>query len=506
MKKLLPILTAGLALTGAAKNDVFTTSGDGKVYTFADLAAIEGSGVTKIDDNTYKMVNDLEVEAADGLTITNNLTVLLGTDVELTLKGGNFNFAPADTATFKPAEAGVKPKTIHFTDMVEPLEIKHIRIEGAGLRLGGPYPTLVENCTFYEHLANKSNYAVSFVGQSVGNIVRNCLFVRSNLSAIGAGSNVAAGVTIEDNLFEDCSTANRNYPVINEVPAAANGPIIIRRNTIKGGMRTMPGAISISNMMSMLGDHKVQIEDNYMDNSRYGINILGNYMDIRVINNKIINCHYETNAMNGGSGITINSTIKEGSTARRTKVHVEGNYIDGSLWGITVIGQVSANIGHLTDPSDPDYNPGRNVFKNNGNSKKEDGSNPWDISTPYDLYNNTTETLYAQGNTWGGPDQTPAEIEKRIFHNVDDPNLGEVIFLPAATTSGINNVDSDNVVIKSNGDGSFSVEGTEARTTVSVYDLTGVCLYNGATGESVQLNRRGLVLVVVGDKATRLAL
>ena len=58
----------------------------------------------------------------------------------------------------------------------------------------------------------------------MGNEVRHCYFLRTAMSAIGAGANIAAGVVIEDNIMEDCSTANRNYPVINETPAADNGP------------------------------------------------------------------------------------------------------------------------------------------------------------------------------------------------------------------------------------------------------------------------------------------
>ncbi len=440
MKVLLPLLALGVVMTAYAKNEVYTTANTGTVYTFADLAKIEGTGVTQIDDNTFSVVNDIDVMANDGIALTNGMTLQLGKDVLIRLYGSKSSLTP-DTATVVPIE-GQAPKGFHFTEIDKPIELKHVRFEAAGIKIGGDYGVTVENCTFYEHNDKIGHAAIDMVGSSINNVVRNCRFVRTTCAAIASGSNVAAGIIIEDNVMEDCSTANRNYPVINQTPAGANGPVIIRRNKIYGGKRTRPGALSMSNMLSMIGDHKIVIEDNYMDNSRYGINILGNYMDIRVVNNQVIDCHYETNAMNGGSGITVSST----SESHATRVYIEGNRFEGCLWGATVIGNPNVNLGHLTDVTDGDYNPGRNVFKNNGNcgTAPEGAETAFDPSKPYDLYNNTALTLYAQGNTWGCEQQTAEQIETRIYHVADDPNLGEVIFLPAGTqTSAIETVEGD---------------------------------------------------------------
>ena len=43
-------------------------------------------------------------------------------------------------------------------------------------------------------------------------------------------------------------------------------------------------------------------------------------------------------------------------------------------------------------------------------------------------------------------------------------------------------------------------------TPVSVYDVAGSLLYSGVTDETIQLGRKGLVVVVVGSKAVRVAL
>ena len=61
-----------------------------------------------------------------------------------------------------------------------------------------------------------------------------------------------------------------------------------------------------------------------------------------------------------------------------------------------------------------------NVFKNNGFNNQ-----------PYDLYNNSTITVYAQNNIWSVEQQTEELIETVIYHQHDNSNLGEVIFMPA---------------------------------------------------------------------------
>lgn len=100
---------------------------------------------------------------------------------------------------------------------------------------------------------------------------------------------------------------------------------------------------------------------------------------------------------------------------------ITGNHIEGNLWGVTVIGGKNINLGKTEDKDAEDYNPGMNVFLNNSNS-----------GSAYDLYNNSTKTVYAQGNYWKSVDKQDREsIETVIFHKNDDQRLGEVIFMPA---------------------------------------------------------------------------
>lgn len=435
MRKTLLFALGCAALSASAANPVFTTADNGSAYTFENLSGMEGSGVTKLAEKTYSVTSDIEVKANDALIVENGITVKMGKDVLIRMYGAKHKFVPADTATFTCLEAGVTPVGFHFTEMTGRIDVKHIRFETVGIRFGGPYPCLVESCTFYQHKGNKSKAAVDFVGSSVQNVVRGNYFYQTDYAAVASGSNVAAGALLEGNVMEDCSMQNRNYPVINMVVAGDNGQTVIRNNRVLGGKRTMPGALSVSNMLSIVGANEVIIENNYLDNSRYGINLLGNGVKVRVVGNTVLNCHYETNPNNGGSGLTASCTKADNPL----KVYMQDNTIDGSIWGVTIVGPVQANLGRLE--AGDDYNPGGNVFRNNGNRGAVTTGDAWDATNPYDLYNNSVNTVYAQGNTWGDGAQTDEEIEKRIYHKADNEALGQVIY--SANQNSVSAIEAD---------------------------------------------------------------
>ena len=73
-----------------------------------------------------------------------------------------------------------------------------------------------------------------------------------------------------------------------------------------------------------------------------------------------------------------------------------------------------------------DYNPGNNTFKDNGNQ-----------GVKYEIYNNSANTVYAQGNIWSVEVQDAASIEEVIFHHFDNEALGEVIYMPAGDPANI---------------------------------------------------------------------
>jgi hypothetical protein len=124
--------------------------------------------------------------------------------------------------------------------------------------------------------------------------------------------------------------------------------------------------------------------------------------------------------------------------------------MEGGLWGITIVtGAPNVNLGKIENRDAEDYNPGNNTFVNNGNG-----------GVLYDLYNNSTNTVYAQGNTWNVNEQTEEEIEKVVFHQHDNASLGQVIFMPAATTTGISTALMNKETKK---DGTYDLQGRKVR-------------------------------------------
>lgn len=192
-------------------------------------------------------------------------------------------------------------------------------------------------------------------------------------------------------------------------------------NVITGiGTNTLAGGIGINNMLGYTQLGSATVEGNRIVDNRYGIAMIG-ALNLTVKDNDIINNIYDKNVLTGGEGLSISDGSNKGSA------YIEGNHIEGNLWGITVVGAPSVNAGKVSDPASADYNPGHNIFVNNGNGGKL-----------YDLYNNGTGTVYAQGNKWNVALQDSASIEEVIVHKADADSLGLVIFMPPYSPTGIN--------------------------------------------------------------------
>ena len=123
------------------------------------------------------------------------------------------------------------------------------------------------------------------------------------------------------------------------------------------------------------------------------------------------------------------------------KAFMQGNYIEGNMWGITVIGNVDINAGCLEPVrANDEYNPGENVFKDNGNTKYSNGYDADGEFQRFDLYNNSATTVYAQGNIWNTDVQDFDHIAAVVFDNADNSALGEVIYMPAGSNTGISTI------------------------------------------------------------------
>ena len=446
-KIVLAAMTAAMAVTNTMAED-FKTAGNGTVWTMTLLSETAASGVTKTGEKTFTMADNVEIAEGDFFNIEDGITVKMDNNICLTISG-DADFRANERVLFTATGETAKPYGIFMSNDNKVTNFTNIDFEYAGLKNFGLYGMDADNCTFTRHNGVSGNAALSMGTNGSEFHITNCTFTDCAKSAIGGAANYMNPVTIENCIFTGNGTANMNTPQLN-ITTAAN--VVIRNCKITGNPEhTMVGGIVVSNLVGLTGELNTLIEGNEIRDNRFG---LATYCEQTAVirNNTIVDNNHETNPMNGGSGINIYDPYKTQTTT------ITGNYIENNLWGITIIGGKNVNVGKTEDKDAEDYNPGLNVFLNNG----FDG-------TPYDLYNNSTITVYAQGNYWKSvATQDRESIETVVFHKNDNAALGEVIFMPA--------LDSDptaiaNTTITANG-------------TTEIYTLDGIKL---GTGDAANL-------------------
>ena len=412
MKKFYVFLALAAMAIGAMA-DEFVSDGTGTVYTFNALSQIEGTGVSLQDDGSYLVSTDFTISEGDVLQLENNDVIKMADGVRVTING-NADFAPADTAVITRDVEGSNPKGFWMLGDNGNANFKNVTFEYVGVTFGGVNSSLhADNCTFtlYNGKMNSSG-AIGFNASCDNNIVENCYFIDNTLNAIGNGATNPVGIIIRNCLFWHNVTDNRNKPQIN-LTVGGDYDVLIADNDIIGGQFTLSGGIALSNMMGLAHSGTNIIENNYIADNRYGITTIGS-VDAIIRNNVMIDNHYETNPNNGGSCVSIYDSSSSAN------IYMEGNWMEGGFWGVTVpTGAPNINLGKVEDPEAEDYNPGNNTFVNNGNN-----------GVLYDLFNNGTGTIWAQGNTWNVAVQDEESIEEVIYHQNDNPNLGLVIFMP----------------------------------------------------------------------------
>ena len=413
-------LMAAMVCQMAQAQDVFTTKGDGTTYSIKGLAQIAEAGVESLPKDNgnaappkYGLTKSITIAEGDRFEMESNLHVLFARDVRLTIEG-EADFSKAwsvydvyDENEQTAASIRLKSKAATFIDKCV---FRHL-----GVEVMGEGAVQLRACSFLKHNGSTAA-ALYFISAGAAATIEACIFEDCQKAAIGSAANASQPMTINDCVIMNNSLANNNIPQINIT--AANPVNIIGGCVIGNTENTMVGGIGISNFMGY--DADITIRDCQIEDNRYGIGLVGPAARIVLDSNMLKNNRYETNPMNGGSGISLYDPYQQ------TEAVITGNHIEGSLWGVTVIGCKDVNLGCL-DKSNA-YNPGGNVFKDNGNGGEL-----------YDLYNNSTLTIYAQNNTWNVSQQTEEQIETVIFHKKDNPSLGEVIYWPAANSTDIRN-------------------------------------------------------------------
>lgn len=419
MKKTFLLALAMLSLVCNLQANDYSTPGDGKAYSFETLAGIAESGVS-ITDGAYVVNGTVTIALGDEFKIDNGATVLFADAAELVVKG------KADLRAATPTLLGRLGESTSCYGLniqsEEVTEVSNLTFEYVGLRGGTTAGMNVSDCKFLNHNGTASG-ALFLGGNGASFKVENCEFENCQKAAIGGAANFFCPLLVENCTFKMNSQANGNVPQLN---LTASEDITIRNCVVEGDSTlTMVGGIGIANWFGSEGMN-VCIEGCEITNNRYGITTMG-IMDVVIKNNVISNNKFEVNPNNGGSGISLYDPYY------KQKAVISGNIIEKSLWGITVIGCGDVNLGKTeVDADASDYNPGGNVFRDNGNN-----------GVLYDIYNNSMNTVYAQGNIWNVSIQDAEHIETVIYHKIDDPSLGEVIFMPAGDPQGVSPIRPD---------------------------------------------------------------
>lgn len=431
---LLLLAVAALAASSASAAD-YATPGTGKSYSFGDIAALNAA-VRQAGTNVWAVDSSFTVSAGDTLTLANGDTVRMADKVRITVDGATI-FQPAVQAFITRTDDAAAPYGFKFMGDDSECVWNNVQCDYVAINYGGKVkPLMMTNCDFSLTLQKASSSGtIAFNGSGTGHsVIRGCTFSDTESAALSSGANIEVAVTIDSCRFERCNTKNSNRPAINMTTPGTAGTTYITNNVVIGDSTlTKVGGIAVNNMMSLPVGQAV-IRGNDVRNCRYGLTALGQ-INVDIIDNTLVDNRYETNPMNGGSGISLSCP----STTLRLNSVIRGNHIEGSLWGITLIGAGTfSNIGHLEPADTADYNPGDNTFVRNGN----DGEKYAPDTHPYDLYNNTPNECWAQGNVWSVPEQTEALIETVIFHQADQSDLGKVIFWPAGDAS-VTDIEAD---------------------------------------------------------------
>lgn len=402
MRKItLSILLALFVFVNSNAQD-YTTPNTGVVWTLDDIAAASPTSVSG-SGSEYTLLENLTVAENDTFIVDSDLTLSIEADLRITIFG-TFSVT-ADAVTFTAVDESAPYDGFRFEEN-SVVNIQNSTIEyGGGLRVLNEDFTL-NNCTLSYNVSGVSSGGVVSLSRGTPQITNNT-FTYNQTPAINSAANRQVSAYIFNNHIEANNQDNSNRPQINMGTTRATDTLKIIQNTIIGDPAvTRAGGIAVANFTG--GDLLAIIDDNIIQGNRYGITVIGANAFAYIRNNIIEDNNIEGNPNLGGSGISINTS------AGPHLVVASGNEFRRNLWGITVIGEATINLG------DDEDNPGGNIFSENGNN-----------GVTYALYNNTSHEILAKHNCWiEGEESTEEDVEGVIFHSVDDESLGEVMFEP----------------------------------------------------------------------------
>ncbi len=428
------------------------TSPDTELTFDFDYLVSNSEGAVVMDGADYLIAENITVAASDTLLELNSISVKVAQGVEVSVQGGLI-LGNTDGISFTWANEGSHYEGFRFEDG-SVIDVEFVTFEyGGGLRV------LTETFRMRNCIV-RNQETLSSTGGAVGLSsgkpeIIDCFFLSNVSAAINSSANVAVAPIIENCTFQFNGTSIVNKSQINLGPSGAD-TTFIRGNVIEGHPdNVLSGGIAVASLLGVEG-HAV-IEENEVYNNRYGIAVVGGNLNSLIQSNNIYDNDIQGDPMLGGSGINLNANGSNYAV-------VAQNTITGNLWGMTMQGTSSANLGDTTETN---FNIGLNVFEDNGNGGEI-----------YALFNNTPNNIMAMNNCWDGLNNTltESEAEALISHEVDDPSLGLVTFTPLGFCGTVGFAEAERVevsVFPNPARELLTIQSDELIEAVTIYDLTG---------------------------------
>ncbi len=392
----------------------FTTPGTGVNWTPDSLRVYAPAIVTGEFPN-YAIINKIIVAANDKVTVLPGTTITFtgstsGFEVNgsLSVSGAPGNIITLTAST--PDSAGTNFDGLRFNatavDSLCLVKYAKIQYAYAGVRCVDASIT-VENSEFYKCARGLQLSASNTIFKN--NTIRRCY-------EYGITMTLGSNPWIEGNIIAENNTQNTSAKNQISVGLQGNNSPVIKNNLIYNASSTKSGGVSIWVSGSTSFSNAV-IEGNTIYGNSFGMTLYSSgsgIVNVRVANNTIYNNNINPDPSVSGSGINVNGSPFN-------KPVITRNIIYGNHWGVTIQNGTSIqagpepNLGNLTNQDTTD--DGLNKIYNNLQS-----------GSPFDLFNNCTNNVYAQNNDWGVYDS--AAIELRITHKVDDPLKGSVFYMP----------------------------------------------------------------------------
>lgn len=442
----------------------YTTPDEGITIDF-DFLVENSGGAVVMEGDDYLITEDITIAVSDVLEETTSISVLVSESALITVHGG-LMLSNSEGISFTWADEGNHYEGFRFEDGSD-IELEYVTFEyGGGLRV------LTNNFRMFECTVSHQEMLASTggaLGLSYGKPeIINCHFIENVTAAINSAANSTAAPIIENCTFRFNGTSIVNKSQINLGPTGTD-TTFIRGNVVEGHPdNILSGGIAIAVLIG--GEGHAVIEENEVFNNRYGIAFVGSNITSLVRANHLYDNDIQDDPMLGGSGVNLNSA------GGNNHAVLTENVITGHLWGMTLQGEATANLGDTTEAN---YNAGLNVFEDNMNN-----------GVTYALFNNTPNTLMAMNNCWDGFDNelSEAEAEALITHQADDEDLGLVIYTPLGFCSTVGIDENDPIAMTffpNPAKDQLTIQTDSEITSISVLDISGKTVLNERINSSM---------------------